>query len=95
MCSISWRSDAITYQCSKVGNEAFAMVCISAEIPVTPLVGSLEERIVLCLIQKGIQVIIVVEAGRYQNSWVTYYLEALCAMFFFFFFIPPCHECMI
>lgn len=66
------------------------MVYISAEIPITALVGSLEERIVLCLIQNGIQVILVIEGGRYQNSWVTYYLEALCAMAVVF--IPCCHE---
>lgn len=65
------------------------MVCISAEIPVTALVGSLEERIVLCLIQNGI----VIEGRKYQNSWVTCYLEALCAMAVVF--IPPCHRCVI
>lgn len=69
------------------------MLCISAEIPVTALVGSLEEGIVLCLIRNGIQVILVIEGGKYQNSWVTYYLEALCAMVVVF--IPCCHEWVI
>lgn len=41
---------AITYQCPSVGNEAFPMICISAEDTVTAAVCSLEDKGVLCLI---------------------------------------------
>lgn len=42
------------------------MVCISAEIAVAAVVGSLEEKIGSCLIQNGIQIIIVI-GGKYPE----------------------------
>ena len=54
-------------------NEAFPMVCVSAEDTVTAVIGSLEDKDVLCLIQNGIQVITAIEVGSYHNSWVNHF----------------------
>ncbi|KAK4828684.1 hypothetical protein QYF61_000503, partial [Mycteria americana] len=58
-------------------NEAFPGVYISAEDTVTAVIGSLEDKDILCLIQNGIQVITAIEVGSYHSSWVSHYLEAL------------------
>lgn len=41
---------AIAYKCPSVDNEAFPTVYISAEDTVTAVIGSLEDRDILCLI---------------------------------------------
>lgn len=64
---------------ARVGNEAFPMVCISADDTVIAVIGSLEDKDILCLSQDGTQVIIAIEVGSYHSSWVNHYLRpSLC-----------------